>query len=322
MTRRYWVVSANVHNNMGNLKEWIAAILETESAFMNKRPSASKLGGRSTSLGDKFRNLNQGDIVLLAYGNLKIPGDRHLVACGVVASANRKQHPMVDLEHKQYRLLKPFLPLNDDSTSYRISFEGTPYFGNYQPHAIYELDPQDQRYPGNRTIGEWLDQVLKRRASDSNAKTLDARSVPIDELNTESYEFEIAKREIIAEPKERKLVEEYRRWLLKKGRKLERRSYRGEPSWLFCDLWEPQRNHLIEAKGSVEREAIRMAIGELMDYRALHQMAFPSEPVRQLGILVPERPSTGLGQLLKSLGIHVVFKEGRSFKDTFGGRFV
>ncbi len=65
-----------------------------------------------------------------------------------------------------------------------------------------------------------------------------------------------------------------------------------------------------------------MAISELMDYRELHQMAFPDESVRQLGLLVPDKPSPGLGQLLKSLGIHVVFKDGRSFRDTFGGQFV
>jgi hypothetical protein len=322
MTRRYWVISANVHNNMGNLKEWVAAILETECAFINKRPSAARVDRRNPSLGDKFKSLNQDDVVLLAYGNLKIPGDRHLVACGVVASANRTTHPRVDLEHKQYRLLKPFLPLNDDPMSYGISFKGTPYFGNYQPHAIYELDASDRRYPGNRAICRCLDLELKRRTSASGATALDARSVPIDELNTVSYAFEMAQRKIAAEPRERKLVEAYRRWLLKKGRKLERRSYRGEPSWLFCDLWEPKRNHLIEAKGSVEREAIRMAIDELMDYRALHQMAFPNETVQQLGLLVPDKPSPGLGKLLKSLGIHVVFKDGHSFRDTFGGRFV
>ncbi len=227
MTRRYWVVSANVHNNPRNLKEWVATVLETECAFMNKRPSAAQAGRRKPSLGDKFKRLSRDDVVLLAYGNLKIPGHRHLVACGVVASANRASHPLVDLEHKQYRLLKPFLPLNDDPMSYGISFKGTPYFGNYQPHAIYELDVDDRRYPSNKAICGWLDQELKRRAA-SSATALDARSVPIDELNTESYVFEIAQREIVAEPKERKLVEEYRRWLLKKGRKLERRKATAE----------------------------------------------------------------------------------------------
>lgn len=322
MRRRYWVISANVHNNMGNVRDWVAAILETECAFINKRPGGPLVGRRKSSQADKFKSLNQGDVVLLAYGNLKIPGGRHLAACGVVASPNRTRHLRVNLKHEQYRLLKPFLPLNDDPMSYGISFEGTPYFGAYLPHAIYELDASNPKYPGNGAICGWLDQELKRRASASGANALDARSVPINELNTESYAFEMAQREIVAEPKEWKLVEEYRRWLLRKGRNLERRSYRGEPSWLFCDLWEPNRNHLIEAKGSIEREAIRMAIGQLMDYRALHQMAFPNEPVHQLAVLVPHEPSAGLGKLLKSLGIHVIFKNGRAFRDTFGGRFV
>jgi hypothetical protein len=308
---------------MRNLKEWIATILETECVFINKRPSAMRIDGRNKNLGDKFKSLNQHDVVLLAYGNLKITGARHLVACGVVASANRMSHPNVDLAHKQYRLLRPFLPLNDNPLSYGISFNDTPYFGNYQPHAIYELGAGDSRYPGNRAICGWLDRQLKGRAAKSDATALvDARSVPIDKLNTESYGIDVAKREIVAERKERKLVEEYRRWLLKKGRKLERRSYRGEPSRLFCDLWEPKRNHLIEAKGSGDREAIRMAIGQLMDCRALHQMAFPKDTVRQLGLLVPNEPSIGLRKLLASLEIQIIFKDGRSFRDTFGGRFV
>jgi hypothetical protein len=65
-----------------------------------------------------------------------------------------------------------------------------------------------------------------------------------------------------------------------------------------------------------------MAIGELMDDRALHQMAFPNEPVQQIAFLVPQEPSAGLGELLKSLGIHVIFKNGRAFRDTFRSQFV
>ena len=40
---------------------------------------------------------------------------------------------------------------------------------------------------------------------------------------------------------------------------------------LFCDIVLPEKNLLIEAKASGGRDSIRMAIGQLLDYRRLEE---------------------------------------------------
>ena len=64
---------------------------------------------------------------------------------------------------------------------------------------------------------------------------------------------------------------------------------------------------LIEAKGTVAREALRMAIGQLMDYRR-----FAPDETR-LAVLVPERPRPDLMALLDSAGVHSIWRDGDRF---------
>jgi hypothetical protein len=74
----------------------------------------------------------------------------------------------------------------------------------------------------------------------------------------------------------------------------------GEAKPLFADLYDETANVLVEGKGSVSREAIRMAIGQLADYSR-----FKSDAARV--ILVPERPREDLLALAGSQGIVVVW---------------
>jgi hypothetical protein len=41
----------------------------------------------------------------------------------------------------------------------------------------------------------------------------------------------------------------------------------GDTKPLFTDLYDKTTGTLVEAKGSVKRESIRMAIGQIADYR-------------------------------------------------------
>ena len=59
----------------------------------------------------------------------------------------------------------------------------------------------------------------------------------------------------------------------------------GEAKPMFSDLYDATRNNLLEAKGTVTREAIRMAIGQLADYRRF------VDPRPSCGVLLPERRS-------------------------------
>jgi hypothetical protein len=81
----------------------------------------------------------------------------------------------------------------------------------------------------------------------------------------------------------------------------------GEAKPLFTDLIDRSANTLYEAKGSVERGAIRMAIGQLLDYARL------IEPRPQLVVLVPTEPREDLRELLRCAGIGLVWRERRRF---------
>jgi hypothetical protein len=68
--------------------------------------------------------------------------------------------------------------------------------------------------------------------------------------------------------RERGLLRSYIAHMKVKGIQFESRRMRsaGETNFIRCDLYEPKRGVLFEAKGFTTREAIRMAIGELLDY--------------------------------------------------------
>jgi hypothetical protein len=86
----------------------------------------------------------------------------------------------------------------------------------------------------------------------------------------------------------------------------------GEVTYLYNDLYDETRNLLIEAKGTVTREAIRMAIGQLLDYRRFR----PNQGPPRLAVLLPEVPRTDLRDLLFSCGIGVIAPtEEGSFKE-------
>jgi hypothetical protein len=59
----------------------------------------------------------------------------------------------------------------------------------------------------------------------------------------------------------------------------------GEVKPIFSDLYVPEIPLLVEAKGTVERGSIRMALGQLLDYRR-----FVAEA--RCAILVPSRAAT------------------------------
>ena len=77
---------------------------------------------------------------------------------------------------------------------------------------------------------------------------------------------------------------------------------------MFTDIYDKTTETLYEAKGSVARASIRMAIGQLADYARL------VDPTPKKAILVPERPRADLMDLLRAEGIAVFFPEGSTFE--------
>ncbi|NAZ75608.1 EVE domain-containing protein [Kineococcus sp. T13] len=78
-------------------------------------------------------------------------------------------------------------------------------------------------------------------------------------------------------------------------------------SKIVCDAYDHSTSTLIEAKASTARGDIRMAIGQLLDYR--RHIAQPTH----CALLVPERPSDDLLDLIATVGLQTIYRQGDSF---------
>jgi hypothetical protein len=100
--------------------------------------------------------------------------------------------------------------------------------------------------------------------------------------------------------REHQLVKRYETFL---GRPLEvRTALLPSGEILVIDAFDPVDDLLIEAKVTSSRQDIRMAIGQLLDYR--RHLA----PAGKIAVLLPNRPSKDLLDLLRSLQIGVIYE--------------
>jgi hypothetical protein len=72
---------------------------------------------------------------------------------------------------------------------------------------------------------------------------------------------------------------------------------------LFVDLFDLTHWQLLEAKATTSREAIRMAIGQLRDYKRFYDGRHPS-----LAVLLPSRPPTRCIKLLSDNRIATIWR--------------
>jgi hypothetical protein len=82
---------------------------------------------------------------------------------------------------------------------------------------------------------------------------------------------------------------------------------------IICDLYDPKRRLLIEAKSTDVREDIRMAIGELYDYGYWIERKI-GRPVSK-AVLIPHKPSQEMFDVLTSAGIIVIWQTSDGFQD-------
>ena len=116
-----------------------------------------------------------------------------------------------------------------------------------------------------------------------------------------------SKREVIIEQKERELVKRYKKHLIKNNiGELEKNKIKinasDESVTLETDGWVHETKTLIEAKASSKRSDIRMAIGQLHDYKR-HHIPKPEK----LAILLPSQPREDLVDLIYSQNIEIIF---------------
>lgn len=88
----------------------------------------------------------------------------------------------------------------------------------------------------------------------------------------------------------------------------------GESRPLRADLLVRDLDVLVEAKATVERNAIRLGIGQLLDYRLL------DDEHPDLAMLLPLKPSANLLALLASLDIAAIWPYADGYTDTVGRR--
>src|ERR1700722_4176841 len=137
-------------------------------------------------------------------------------------------------------------------------------------------------------------------------------NVPVEEQWTEKAFVAPSHKAYEAERREQVLVLAYRDHLLSQGHEVVRQKILppGEAKPIFSDLLDLATNTLYEAKGSVERGAIRMAIGQLLDYSRF------LTPKPRLAVLLPSEPRADLQELLKSAGVSFVWRERKKFVDS------
>jgi hypothetical protein len=76
---------------------------------------------------------------------------------------------------------------------------------------------------------------------------------------------------------------------------------------LYCDLFNRVTMELVEAKASTSRESVRMALGQLADYRRF------APKTSSCLVLLPEAPSEDLAALLRREGVGVIVPAAQGF---------
>ncbi|MGK5630874.1 restriction endonuclease [Streptomyces sp. URMC 123] len=141
------------------------------------------------------------------------------------------------------------------------------------------------------------------------------QNVPLEQNNTEKTYINPSAEPRTAERREAALVKAYEAYLAGKGCSVVRKKILppGELKPLFTDLFNVTDNVLVEAKGTVTREAIRMAIGQLLDYRR------HLSPEPDLAILVPSCPRPDLLDLCAATQISVIWQKRKGFEQITAG---
>jgi 5-methylcytosine-specific restriction protein A len=130
--------------------------------------------------------------------------------------------------------------------------------------------------------------------------------VPIETINTLEFTQSRDEANIEAERREAALVTAFAEYLESVGHESARHRIAIPDSThpLFTDIVDVTDGTLYEAKGSANRHNIRLAIGQLFDYRRW----LDPEP-QSISVLLPTEPAPDMRSLLEALGIGCVWQE-------------
>ena len=109
-----------------------------------------------------------------------------------------------------------------------------------------------------------------------------------------------------ASRRESELVQAFADYLQAEGHETARHKIKSPDSAhpMFTDIHDRTDNVLYEAKGASSRNDIRLAIGQLFDYRRYIDDPAPSA----IAVLLPSEPAPDMKQLLSSLSIKCMFR--------------
>ena len=324
--KAYWVVSPNVKDDNGTMSEWIQASLEQHAAFMGygpDEPEHANIGPKFS--GDASNGIEPGDVILIARRNAGAP---EVVGFGIVEGAARTNLPEFTPpdEFGSLRRLEPFVPWSraPDDVPFAAAVRHT--------MSLARLHPETD--DAHRDICAWMDQHLARRSVVRAPRESDPAVSHNSHDSVRKIDAEPRDISIVASPKnhqldytvqteasvrqaqklEARLLERYKGWLAMQDRTLECAKY----GQLQCDGFERVRNNLIEAKSSADREHVRMAVGQLLDYAFQGKAKMP-DPNKAM--LLPEKPPPDVEEWLDSIGIKLIWPSAESFLDNANRQF-
>lgn len=258
------------------------------------------------SFGQGFNNPQQGDLVYL----LRTGKSRGIVASGVLTASGVDPAPHWSEPGKDawyVDLAWTAAVPDEDMLSAQEVAEAIPEFKfpvQSSGRLIYEPD-------ASLLANRW-DQHLDDLSRDHGKPYLGGRTragvqgepevVPLESRNAKSYQMEgTVSREAVR--RESDLVHRFQQHLTAAGGALGRyRIATASGSLLFSDAYDSSSDTLYEAKADAGRNAIRLALGQLLDYRRYFKRA------PQLAVLVPSRPEADLLALLREHSIGCVYE--------------
>jgi hypothetical protein len=171
----------------------------------------------------------------------------------------------------------------------------------------------------SRVVGEATDR-LRARGLEEEAQPAEPgpRLVDPEEVIAERVEVvpsAVTRQMIRAEAL---LVRHYCGWLDPSGVRLRGVIIPAPGHVLRADLYDTERELLIEAKAEASRESLRYAIGQLFDYRRYLDRC---RSVRALALLVPSAPDPDLALLPGAAGVAIIWRTDDGFTDSVDGQY-
>ena len=303
------MVSPNVKNHNPTVPGWKRASVRGHAAFMGYKPGDHQIGYRFV------HEIVPGDVILIARRHHWAP---EIVGFGVVKGGAKRTTKLVKTpEHfGAMRQLSPFVATSKAPADIHIV--------NILHHtaSLTRLYPDTNK--AQARVCKWMERQLPRRGERDSAKPLLVRSEEhrlsetqlVDSPRHHQLDYLVRSKKQVTKARKNEacLLIGYQRWLKRRGRNLATTKYGN----LQCDGFEMKRRNLIEAKSSISREHIRMAVGQLLDYAFQVEKKF-GKP--NMAILLPRKPHPNSVNWLPQRNISLVWPEKAAFVDNANGQF-